>query len=33
MAALDELDAAYQAALADPAFLDRLSGLHRTYTG
>ena len=33
VAALDELDAAYQAALADPAFLTRLSDLHRTYTG
>jgi tryptophan synthase beta chain len=33
VAALDELDAAYQSALADPAFLARLEELHRTYTG
>src|SRR5215470_7533332 len=33
MAALDELAAAYDAALADPAFGGQLAGLERTYTG
>jgi tryptophan synthase beta chain len=33
IAALDELDAAYQEAMADPAFLSELAGLGRTYTG
>jgi tryptophan synthase beta chain len=33
VAALDELDAAYREATADPAFTGRLSELHRTYTG
>jgi tryptophan synthase beta chain len=33
IAALEELDAAYAAATADPAFTDRLAELHRTYTG
>ena len=33
IAALDELDAAYQAAKADPAFAAGLDELHRTYTG
>jgi tryptophan synthase beta chain len=33
VAALDELDAAYRAALADPAFLAELAHLNRTYTG
>ncbi len=33
IAALDELDAAYQAAKADPAFAAELAELHRTYTG
>jgi tryptophan synthase beta chain len=33
IAALDELDAAYQAARVDPAFADELAELHRTYTG
>ncbi|MBL8155328.1 MAG: tryptophan synthase subunit beta [Anaerolineae bacterium] len=31
--ALDELTEAYYAAMADPAFQDRLLQLHRTYTG
>ena len=31
--ALDELDAAYHKALADPAFAAELGRLHRTYTG
>jgi tryptophan synthase beta chain len=31
--ALDELEAAYATAKADPAFVDELSELHRTYTG
>lgn len=33
IAALDELDAAYQAARIDPAFVAELAELHRTYTG
>ncbi|HET9657373.1 MAG TPA: tryptophan synthase subunit beta [Kineosporiaceae bacterium] len=33
IAALDELDAAYTAAAADPAFQAQLAELHRTYTG
>jgi tryptophan synthase beta chain len=33
VAALDELDAAYTAAQADPAFAAELAGLHRSYTG
>ncbi|OYX55684.1 MAG: tryptophan synthase subunit beta [Micrococcales bacterium 32-70-13] len=33
IAALDELDAAYKAAKADPAFAAELAELHRTYTG
>ena len=33
IAALDELDAAYQAAKADPSFAAELAELHRTYTG
>jgi tryptophan synthase beta chain len=33
VAALDELEAAYAAATADPAFTGRLADLHRTYTG
>ena len=33
VAALDELDAAYHKALADPAFGAELARLHRTYTG
>jgi len=33
IAALDELDAAYQAAKADPAFVAELAELHRSYTG
>jgi tryptophan synthase beta chain len=33
IAALDELDAVYQAAKADPSFQNELSELHRTYTG
>lgn len=33
VAALDELDATYQAAKADPAFHHELAELHRTYTG
>ena len=33
VAALDELDAAYTAAMADPAFTAQLAELHRTYTG
>ena len=33
VAALDELDAAYRAAAADPAFTAELERLHRTYTG
>jgi tryptophan synthase beta chain len=33
IAALDELDQTYQAARKDPAFLDELATLHRTYTG
>ena len=32
-AALDQLDAAFRTAMADPAFGARLAGLHRTYTG
>lgn len=33
IAALDELDATYQAAKVDPAFQAELAELHRTYTG
>ena len=33
IAALDELDAAYQAARVDPSFAAELDELHRTYTG
>lgn len=33
VAALDELDAAYQAARVDPAFAAELAELHRSYTG
>lgn len=33
IAALDELDAAYQAARVDPAFAAELAELHRSYTG
>jgi len=33
VAALDELDAAYQQAKADPAFHEELATLHRTYSG
>ena len=33
IAALDELDATYQAAKADPAFVAELAQLHRDYTG
>jgi tryptophan synthase beta chain len=33
VAALDELDAAYRAAQADPSFAAELAELHRTYTG
>jgi len=33
IAALDELDAAYQAARIDPVFQEELTELHRTYTG
>jgi len=33
VAALDELDAAYRSALADPEFTGELERLHRTYTG
>ena len=33
IAALDELEATYQAAKADPSFQAELSELHRTYTG
>jgi tryptophan synthase beta chain len=33
VAALDELDAAYHDAMADPDFTGRLAELHRTYTG
>ena len=33
VAALEELDAAYTSAMADPAFTGRLAELHRTYTG
>lgn len=33
IAALDELDATYQAARKDPLFLEELAELHRTYTG
>ncbi|WP_206642084.1 tryptophan synthase subunit beta [Nonomuraea polychroma] len=33
VAALDELDAAYRDALADPEFMERLDELHRTYVG
>lgn len=33
IAALDELDATYQAAKADPAFVEELAQLHRDYTG
>src|ERR1700712_1495979 len=33
IAALDELDAAYQAAKVDPVFQEELAALHKTYTG
>jgi len=33
IAALDELDVAYQAAVADPAFQSQLAELHRSYSG
>ena len=33
VAALDELDAAFRTAQADPQFLEQLAALHRTYTG
>ncbi len=33
IAALDELDAAYRLAQSDPAFVNRLADLQRTYTG
>ncbi len=33
MAALDEIDAAHTAAMADPGFLAELAELHRTYSG
>lgn len=33
MAALDELDVAYRAAITDPAFIEELDYLQRTYTG
>jgi tryptophan synthase beta chain len=33
VAALEELDAAYTSAMADPVFTGRLDELHRTYTG
>jgi tryptophan synthase beta chain len=33
IAALDELDQTYQTARKDPAFLDELATLHKTYTG
>jgi len=33
IAALDELDASYRAAVADPAFVAELEHLHRTYSG
>jgi tryptophan synthase beta chain len=33
VAALDELDTAYQAAKVDPEFIQELARLHRTYTG
>ena len=33
VAALEELDAAYRDAMADPAFTGRLAELHRTYSG
>ena len=33
VAALDELEAAYHSAMADPAFTGRLAGLQRDYTG
>ena len=33
IAALDELDATYQTAKADPSFQAELAELHRTYTG
>jgi tryptophan synthase beta chain len=33
MAALDELEAAYDSAMADPSFVDELNALHSTYTG
>src|SRR5205085_6787826 len=33
VAALDELDAAFAGALADPAFVTELEHLHRTYSG
>lgn len=33
IAALDELDATYQAARNDPAFIEELATLHREYTG
>jgi tryptophan synthase beta chain len=33
IAALEELDAAHQSAISDPAFQEELAELHRTYTG
>lgn len=33
IAALDELDATYQQARKDPAFIEQLAHLHKTYTG
>ena len=33
IAALDQLDATYHAAKADPSFVAELAELHRTYTG
>jgi tryptophan synthase beta chain len=33
IAALDELDATYQHARTDPAFIEQLAHLHKTYTG
>ncbi|MFI6761793.1 tryptophan synthase subunit beta [Micromonospora sp. NPDC050417] len=33
IAALEELDSAYQAALVDPEFIAQLEGLHRSYSG
>jgi tryptophan synthase beta chain len=33
MAALDELEAAYDSAMSDPSFVAELDALHRTYTG